>query len=218
MAHGTQEIDDIEWSLSQEIVKNVELELAGSPLSQADRGYAYFLLAVYKHDPLAREKAERIYKEMKTPESQAFLGSIEMLKARDLKSSGVFGNLLDIFKKRRHVLKGIETIDKAAAGRPANLDIKLVRAVTYLELPAFFGKLKVGFEDMKTLIRWIEEGKITVPDRETLFRDKSSLYYYAGRYFLKMSQSDQAKEVFLKSIQSSGQSPFATASRKRLSR
>ena len=217
MALGTHEIDDIEQSLSIEIVNDVEITLSQS-LSQADKGYAYFLLAVYKHDPLARDNAEKIYKGLTSPESQAFLGSIEMLKARDLKSGGFFGSFMDIFKKQRYVQAGIDKIEKTANDNPANLDIKIVRAITYLELPSLFRKFNVGLEDIKTIVNWIQEGKVSVPNRETFFRDRSSDYYYAGRYFLKMSETGRAKEMFLKSIESSDQSPFAMASRKRLSR
>ncbi|MHB8483471.1 MAG: hypothetical protein ACYDBV_12185 [Nitrospiria bacterium] len=217
VVEGSHEIDDIEKSLSKEIVHDIEPKLSHQ-LSQADEGYAYFLLAVYKHDPLAREKAQKIYKNLNTPESQAFLGSIEMLKARDLKSEGIFESFMDIFKKRRYVQTGIEKLDRVAADNPASLDVRLVRAITYLELPSFFRKFEVGLEDMKNIVNWIQEGKVTVPDREILFRDKSSIYYYAGRYFLKMKKTDKAKEMFLKSSQSSDQSPFAIASSKRISR
>ncbi|HXN06240.1 MAG TPA: hypothetical protein VN944_04140 [Nitrospiria bacterium] len=217
VALGSQEIDEIEQSLSKEIGNDVEITLS-QPLSQADKGYAYFLLAVYKHDPLARDNAEKIYKELASPESQAFLGSIEMLKARDLKSGGFLGSLMDIFKKHKYVQDGIEKIERSATENPANLDIKIVRAIAYLELPSLFRKFNVGLEDIKTIINWIQEGKVSVPNRETFFRDKSSIYYYAGRYFLKMNQNGQAKEMFLKSSESSDQSPFARASRKRLSR
>jgi tetratricopeptide (TPR) repeat protein len=217
VAHGSHEIDDIERSLSKEIVNDVEIKLS-HPLSQADKGYAYFLLAVYKHDPLARDNAEKIYKKLASPESHAFLGSIEMLKARDLKSGGFFGSLMDIFKKQRYVQDGIEKIERTATDNPTNIDIKIVRAITYLELPSLFRKFNVGLEDIKTIVNWIQEGKVSVPNRETFFRDKSSIYYYAGRYFLKINQTSQAKEMFLKSSESSDQSPFAMASRKRLSR
>lgn len=215
-AHASHEIDDIEQSLSKEIVTDVEIKLR-HPLSQADKGYAYFLLAVYKHDPLARDNAEKIYKELASPEGQAFLGSIEMLKARDLKSGGFFGSLMDIFKKKRYVQDGIEQIERTVTDSPANLDVRIVRAITHLELPSFFRKFNVGLEDIKTIINWIQEGKVSVPDRETFFRDKSSIYYYAGRYFLKMNRTGQAKEMFLKSSECSDQSPFSMASRKRLS-
>ncbi|MBI1822597.1 MAG: hypothetical protein HYR80_00545 [Nitrospirae bacterium] len=123
-----------------------------------------------------------------------------------------------IFKKQRYVQDGIEKIERTATDNPANLDVRIVRAITYLELPSLFRKFNVGLEDIKTLINWVQEGKVSVPNRETFFRDKSSIYYYAGRYFLKVNQIGQAKEMFIKSSESSAQSPFAMASRKRLSR
>ena len=215
-ALGLSQSDEIEQSLSLDIVNIVEKRLI-LPLSESDKAYAYFLLAVYKHDAKARENAEKVYKGIASPESQAFLGSIEMLKARDLERRGFIASLIDLFKKESYIQTGIKKIERAASDHPENLDIRIVRAITFFELPSVFRKFQAGLEDIKTILNWIKEGKITVPKDETLFRDTSSIYYFAGRYFLKINQIPQAKEMFVKSSESSDQSPFSTASRKRLS-
>src|ERR1700675_4597178 len=112
--------DDIEETLSQNIGSFAESGLKGN-LSQENRGYLYFLVAVYKHDSSAGEKAEKIYMELNTPEALAFLGSIDILKARDLGNGGVFKGLVNIFKRWRYVKSGTEKLDRAVGENPDNL-------------------------------------------------------------------------------------------------
>ena len=68
---------------------------------------------------------------------------------------------------------------------------------------------------MTLLLWWIETGRITVPAEEPLFRDQTSLYYFAGRYFLKTGREDKAREMFIRSDRASPRSPFAEAARQR---
>jgi hypothetical protein len=69
---------------------------------------------------------------------------------------------------------------------------------------------------MERVVRWIEEGKLKVPEEELLFRDRSSLYYYAGQYYLKKGEKKKAREMFSKATGSTFHTPFAAASRKRI--
>ncbi len=207
--------DEIEDTLSHDIGSFAESKLKDH-LSRENTAYLYFLVAVYKHDSFAGEKAEKIYMELNTPEALAFLGSIEILKARDLGNVGVFRGLVNIFKRWRYVKSGTEKLDRAVGENPDNLDIRIVRSITYLELPASFGKFGDGLRDMKVILEWLKEGTVKVQDEEEFFRDKSSLYYYAGKYFLGNGQPNNAKEMFLKSAESSAHSPFSLAAKRRL--
>ena len=207
--------NDVEKTLAEEVATLAEAELQ-TDLSQRDRAYVYFLLAVYRRDARSRERAREIYRTLDTPESHAFLGSIEMLKARDAESVGFFGGLISPFKRFKEVWRGIDQLDSSVRESSDNLDVRVVRMITYLELPAFFGKFRDGFDDMMTILRWTKEEKVRIPEEEKLLRDQSSVYYYAGRYFLKSGQSVRAREMFLKSTKGSARSPFARAAGKTL--
>ncbi len=207
--------DEIEEALSSEIGHVTKVKFR-EDFPQKDHAYLYFLIAVYQHDIRAREKAEEIYRRLNTPGSRAFLGSIEILKARDVAAGEIFKGMIHLFTRFGSVQRGTEQLDREVREHPDDLDVRIVRAITYLELPSVFGKFRDGFQDMKTILQWLKEGKAKVPDEEELFRDRTSIYYYAGRYFLKMGQADQAKEMFRKSSESSRRSPFAIAAKRRL--
>lgn len=211
IAIASHQDDEIEAALSKEVGEQVASKL-GEDLSEEDRAYAYFLLAVYEHDPAARKKAEAIYERLNTPVSQAFLGSLSMLQARDWEE-GFFQGL---FKRKRLVQRGIEDLDRAVKAHPNDPRVRIVRAIAYLRVPSFFGKFEEGLADMEKVIQWMEEGKIDVPEEELFFRDRSSLYYYAGRYYLKNGEEKKAKEMFTKASASTFHSPFAVSSRKRI--
>jgi tetratricopeptide (TPR) repeat protein len=211
IAFASHSIDEIEAILSDEVGDQIAPKL-GKDLSEEDRAYAYFLLAVYKHDPAARDKAAAVYAHLNTPASEAFLGTIEMLKARDWEG-GFFQGL---FKRKRLVQRGIERLDQAVKAHPDDPQVRIVRAIAYLRVPSVFGKFEEGLADMERVIRWIEEGKLKVPEEELLFRDRASLYYYAGQYYLKKGEKKKAKEMFSKATGSTFHTPFAAASRKRI--
>jgi tetratricopeptide (TPR) repeat protein len=213
--NATAAPDDAEKRLAEDVASLAGAELK-TDLSQRDRAYVYFLLAVYRRDARSREKAREIYRALGTPEGRAFLGSIEILEARDAESVGFLGGLISPFKRFKEVWRGIDHLDAAVREHADNLDVRVVRMITYLELPSFFGKYRDGFDDMMTILRWIKEEKVQIPEEEALLRDQSSVYYYAGRYFLKSGQRDKAREMFLKSTKASPRSPFALAAGKTL--
>ncbi|HZR45316.1 MAG TPA: hypothetical protein VFA47_01335 [Candidatus Manganitrophaceae bacterium] len=209
-AFANHQVDQIEASLSDAVGAAVESRWSDAR-SERDRAYAYFLLAVYKHDSGARERAEALYEKLNTPEGEAFLASIEMLKARD----GA-GGFFQLFKKKRMVQRGIEKLDADVDAHPDDPKVRIVRAITYLGLPAFFGKFEAGLSDMEILLHRLETGNISVPETEPFFRDRVSLYYYAGRYFLRKDEKKKAKEMFSLAIESAPDNPFVVASKKRL--
>lgn len=209
-AFANHQVDEIEAILSDAVGAAVESKQSKS-LSEEDQAYADFLLAVYRHDSDARGKAETRYERLNTPECDAFLGSIEMLKARDYQ-----GGIFQLLKRKRWVQKGIEKLDAATAAHPDDSKVRIVRAISYLGLPAFFGKFEEGLADIETILRWIDGGKVSVPKEETFFRDRASLYYYAGRYYLRKGEKKKAREMFSKVSDAAFHSPFAAAARKRI--
>lgn|GEM_PF-5378053 len=207
---ASHQVDPIEAALSDDAGKEVASRL-NPDLPETDKAYADFLLAVYRHDAHARHEAEALYDRMNTPESHAFLGSLSMLEARDWE-----GGFFSVLKRKRLVDEGIEQLDRAVNAHPENPQVRIVRGIAYLRVPPYFGKFDEGFADMKKVIEWMEEGKIDVPKEERFFRDRSSLYYYAGQYYLKAGDPNNAKKMFSKSSDADFHSPFAVASRKRI--
>lgn len=211
LAFANHQVDEIEAALSDAVGGAAKAKLAEG-VSEEDQAYGYFLVAVYLHDASARQKSQALYERLNIPDSQAFLGSLEMLKARDW-NGGFFQGM---FKRKKLVEKGIEKLDAAAAAHPDDPEVRIIRAISYLGLPAFFGKFDEGLAEMERVIQWMESGKIKVPEEEPLFRDRASLYYYAGRYYLKKGDPKKAKEMFIKATASTFHTPFALASRKRI--
>ena len=207
--------DAVDQALASELDLAIET-LALQDLSPRDQAYLYFLQAVYGHAPSARDRAVERYRQLDLPESPAFLGSLDILQARDLGRRGALSGWLHVFTERRFVAQGIEKLDAAVRVYPDNLDIRIVRAITYLQLPSLFGKFQVGLEDMMLVLKWVQDGTVTVPKEERLFRDQASLYYYAGRYFLKAGQTDTARAMFVQASQASARSPFAHAADRRI--
>lgn len=210
IVYANHQVDEIEAELSEAVGAAVESRVSET-LPQEDQAYANFLIAVYKHSSAAREKAQEAFGRLNTPDSPAFLGSLEMVKARDF--SGGFFQLL---KRKKMAQRGIAELDRAAEAHPDDIKVRIVRAIGFLGLPSLFGKFEEGLADMERVIQWLEEGKIEVPEEEPFFRDRTSLYYYAGRYYLKKNDKKKAKEMFSKASGSTFHSPFAVASRRRL--
>jgi len=210
--------DHIEEQLYREIGGFAQTTLgeARSALPVADRAYLLFLSAVYGHNTRAREEAEALYRGLGQPAGEAFLGSLQILKARDLGEKGILRGWVYSFKRLSSVRTGIDLLDRTRKKYPDDLEVRIVRANTYLELPAPFGKFAEGFSDMKTLLQWLDAGKVEIPNEEPFFRDRAAIYYQAGRYFLKDGQSERATRFFSMSNEASPDSPFGRASRRRL--
>ena len=208
--------DAVEDTLAREINRSLDAIGQQRDLPERDRAYLRFLDAVYQHDPPARQEAEDLYRQLSLPESQAFLGSLAILKARDLSERSLLSGIWHVFTEHRLVSDGITQLDAATSAHPDNVDIRVVRAVTYLQLPSIFRKFDTGLGDIQLVLKWIEENKVSVPKEDRLFRDQTSLYYYAGRYLSAAGEPEQARTMFIRSSQSSSASPFAQAARQRL--
>ncbi|MBI5078614.1 hypothetical protein HZB08_01140 [Candidatus Saganbacteria bacterium] len=188
-------------------------------MSQKERGILYFFLALHRHDARARQAAENIFKKLNGPESRAYLGSIQTLKARDFAGGGALQAITNLtplgFIRIGYVQSGAGMLDEAVKDNPDNFEIRLIRANTYLGLPSTFGRFKDGYKDMTLVLEWMEKGKIALPDEDEYFRDKPYVYYTAGEYFLRAGEADKAREMFLRSSALAPHSPYAAAARKR---
>jgi tetratricopeptide (TPR) repeat protein len=208
--------DIIEQTLAHDIGQVINTSPQPDDLPQSDLAYLYFLQAAYGTDPSAAARAAGLYRRLDLPASQAFLGSLDILEARSLSQRGALGALVHFFAERRLVLQGIDKLDAAVSAHPDDVDVRVVRAITYLQLPSFFGKFDAGLQDIQLILQWIQNQTAVVPNDDPLFRDQASLYYYAGRYFQKTGQHDKAREMFLQSSQASPHSPFARAAARRV--
>jgi tetratricopeptide (TPR) repeat protein len=208
--------DVIEETLAYDIAQLIGTPPQPDDLSQSDLAYLYFLQAAYGTDPTAAARAAGLYRRLDLPASQAFLGSLDILEARTLSQRGTLGALVHFFAERRLVLRGIDKLDSAVSAHPDDVDIRVVRAITYLQLPSFFGKFDVGLQDIQLILKWIQDKTAVVPNDDPLFRDQASLYYYAGRYFQKTGEHDKARRMFRQSSQASPHSPFARAAAQRV--
>jgi hypothetical protein len=213
---GATAEDAIDEALAEDLGRLVDAITQPEDAAARDRAYFAFLQAVYGHDPSALLRAQALYRQLGLPESQAFLGCLDVLEARGLSQRGPLAGLLHVFAERRLVLQGIRKLDSAVSSHPANVDIRVVRAVTYLRLPSFFGKFHTGLEDIELILTWIRTNRVTIPKEDRLYRDQSSLYYYAGQYFLKAGRADQAHDMFVQSSLASPRSPFAQAAHRRV--
>jgi tetratricopeptide (TPR) repeat protein len=207
--------DVIEETLSHDVGQFINSSPHPDELSQSDLAYLYFLQAAYGTDPSAATRAAGLYRQLDLPASQAFLGSLDILEARSLSQQGTLGALVHFFTERRLVLEGINKLDAAVSAHPDDVDVRVVRAITYFQLPSFFGKFDTGLQDIQVLLQWIQDKTATVPNEDHLFRDQASVYYYAGRYFQKTGEPDKARQMFLQSSQASPHSPFAQAAARR---
>jgi hypothetical protein len=208
--------DAIDETLARDLGRIVDAIPQRDDSPARDRAYLCFLQVVYGTNPLALAQAQGLYRQLDLPESEAFLGSLDILEARDLSRSGPLAGLIHLWAERRLVLQGIGRLDAAVSAHPANVDVRVVRAVTYLQLPSLFGKFRTGLEDIETILTWIQTNKATIPKEDRLYRDQSSLYYYAGQYFQKAGRADQARHLFIQSSQASPRSPFAQAAHRRV--
>lgn len=201
--------DPIELRLADEIAARMR-QLAPEALAPADRAYRAFLLAVYARDAAARADAAALYAALDAPEAAALRGSLELLEARDRTGFGAS------FRRWRLVQHGMRQLDAAAAAHPDALSVRIVRAISYYELPAVFGRFATGFADIRWVLDRLEHGA-PVPDSEPLLRDRSSLFYFAGRYYRRDGDAARARAYFERAAAAAPDGPFGRAARAQVS-
>ena len=117
--------------------------------------------------------------------ARAWRGSAHALAARDYPIRG----LLQIipgpgFVRLYHVNAATSDLDAAADAAPRDPVIRLIRASTYLGMPAIFGKRDEGFADFDALEGWTGDPQGN-PDHADLLRSES----WRESYYLSRSRA-----------------------------
>ncbi len=122
----------------------------------------------------------------KDPENElarAYLGSAYTLKARDAA----------LWRKRGWVEKGIETLDTAVQGAPANSEVRLVRAINAYNLPRMAGRYDLAAEDFELLLESLDQDADSF---EPAF--KRAVFFHAGAFALKENENKRAVSLLEK--------------------
>ncbi|MEM0965982.1 MAG: tetratricopeptide repeat protein [Verrucomicrobiota bacterium] len=179
----------------------VEKGARPQPLSEDEEVRALFFRGLDLHqegvagDEDAVIEAQEIFEQIfeghpEDARAQAFLGNLYVLRARD----AIF------YRKMGWLEKGVDTLDAAVANRPEDPHVRSVRAINSYLLPRIFGRRDIAEEDFTVLLGWAEDE----PDRfdNGLLR---LVYYHAGQ-FKSRNDDELAKTLFLKALDSPGES------------
>ena len=151
-------------------------------------GIAAFRLASVTEDPAWSGAAIDSFDEAleRNPaHARAWRGAAHALAARDYPIQG----LLQIipgpgFVRLYHVHASVSDLDAAADAAPRDPVVRLLRASTYLGLPAIFGKRDEGFADFEQLEGWTGDPQGN-PDHADLLRSES----WRESYYLSRSRA-----------------------------
>ena len=153
-------------------------------------GLAAFRLASVTEDPAWSNAAIDAFDEVleRSPDlalARAWRGAAHALAARDYPIQG----LLQIipgpgFVRLHHVHASASDLDAAVDAAPRDPVIRLVRASTWLGLPAIFGKRDEGFADFEALEGWTVDPQGN-PDHADVLRSES----WRESYYLSRSRA-----------------------------
>lgn len=153
-------------------------------------GLAAFRLASVTEDPAWSNAAIDAFDNVleRNPDlalARAWRGSAHALAARDYPIQG----LLQIipgpgFVRLHHVHASTSDLDAAADAAPRDPVVRLVRASTYVGLPAIFGKRDEGFADFDELEGWTNDPQGN-PDHADVLRSES----WRESYYLSRSRA-----------------------------
>nr|VFK63154.1 MAG: hypothetical protein BECKUNK1418G_GA0071005_103017 [Candidatus Kentron sp. UNK]VFK71376.1 MAG: hypothetical protein BECKUNK1418H_GA0071006_10636 [Candidatus Kentron sp. UNK] len=97
-------------------------------------------------------------------EITAYLGSAYTLRARDYPWQGLYQVVPGPgFVRLGYVGKGVQLLDSAVAQKGSSPAVRLVRGMTFTQLPRPFGKFDTGLDDLNRLRGWIEAKDIDTP-------------------------------------------------------
>jgi len=189
-------------SSDKEVQKNIEL-LEQQLMGNQNDPKLWLELAIAYHnqaptgDKNAIKKCDEILNRLIDTEPNdnlalAYLGNILTMRGDSEKLPN---------KKLKYVKEGIEKIDKAVALEPANLMIRLVRAMNSLMLPSFFGRLKYSREDFSCILN-SEEFK------NWPIENQAMIYYHFGIAWEKDESIAEARKYFEMAIQIAPQSEW----------
>lgn len=123
----------------------------------------------------------------------AYRGSLWTLRARDAWWP---------FTKKRDVEKGIDEMDKAVELAPDNVSVRLTRGINSCKLPPMFKRIGTALKDFMYLIN-----SPAFPHFNPNL--KSTIYYWAGFAYKQDKETEKARELLRKAIDSAPDSPTA---------
>lgn len=162
----------------------------GDPFSA---GVAAFRLASATLDPAwANEAVDAFDRALENDPAlalaRAWRGSAHALMARDYPVKGLWQIVPGPgFVRLYHVRAAFSDLDEAVDAAPADPFVRLVRASTYLAMPAVFGGAEVGLTDFETLREWTRD-----PDRNPEFADVLRSPGWREEYLLARSRAMEA--------------------------
>lgn len=116
--------------------------------------------------------------EPKNNEIKAWLGSVTLIRARDVW----------VLEQPKYLSTGSVIMDAAVAAEPDNIDIRWIRVNTYSHLPSFLGKDSIVVSDLEFIL-----GKMQGTGNKELLQDT---YYRLGLAYKKVNNTAKAKENF----------------------
>ena len=162
----------------------------GDPLSA---GVAAFRLAFATSDPTwAKEAVDAFDRALENNPglalARAWRGSAHALVARDFPVKGLWQIVPGPgFVRLYHVRAAFSDLDAAVDAAPGDPFVRLVRASTYLAMPAVFGGADVGLADFETLREWTRD-----PERNPEFADILRSRSWREEYLLARSRAMEA--------------------------
>lgn len=118
--------------------------------------------------------------------ARVYLGSALTLLSRDL---------LPGPGKLEALKRGGQLMDAAVAAEPANLRVRLVRAINNLKLPRIFGRRKMAYDDFALLVRAARGGQSGLSEPEL-----QAIYFFGGEALKAQRQKKEAVLVWNEGI------------------
>jgi len=131
-----------------------------------------------------------------------YYGSVLTMKARYAFSP---------WNKLKYVKKGIYWMDKAVFLEPDNPEVRLIRGINFISLPAMFNCFSVGLEDFKYIDQLLRIQSLNLTESFWL-----PYYYNFGLALLKKGEYAKARGKLLKTVAVNPDSDYAAYARRDL--
>ena len=148
---------------------------------------------------------------------RVYLGAAYTLRARDFPLQGVFMVLPGPgYVRLYHLGKGVQILNDALAANGNDPMARLIRGVTFSDMPRLFGRHEEGLADLELLREWVDNPKAN-PQYEALLTDRA----FRGDALVRLAvalwagqQMERSREMFLRTAaQAPAASPTALAAK-----
>lgn len=218
------EIIAIVEQMSKDIVseyKNTLSDFLEQPedYNKKTKGQLYYFIGEKTKDINSTNKAINIFKEVLAEEPdnyliKAFLGSAYALRARDFPMK-LITNLTPLgFLRLRYVHQGVRLLDQAVVSDDMNPMIRLIRGVTFKNLPKIFLQNDDGEKDLELLLYWLDNPTANKHYQDLLSESAfvSEAYFSIALFYLK--EKKNSKSLFKKVFELDSKNPWSKASAK----